>query len=197
MTLQNITHMSLVRYFSLRPSLSWSLFSLVLLVSLLFIVRWSDDVSDADLKDFSQFEMVEISLPKGYTQPDIDISEKVTEQVVEEKKEEKEQPLRFGNESGVFGDIFNTAKAPRPIYSSLPKYPASMRKAGIEGAVVIEVGVNEDGKLLYGKIIKTLGREFDLAVIRWVKTIGFYPAVDKEGKPIRCRIRLPIRFNLE
>lgn len=195
MTGQVVLYARIIRYFKLRPAFKWSVVSFIILLVLLFIIRWNTSIPLEDLVSFDQFEMVELRLPKAVTQPDINISDEVAEETVEEF-EEKEKPLQFGDESGEFSDIFNTSFPPRPIYDFLPAYPQSMRKAGIEGVVVIELGIDKNGNLLYGRIIRSLGKEFDAAVIRWARQLRFYPALDKDKKPIRCRIRLPIRFKL-
>ncbi len=195
MSNQAVLHTRIIRYFKLRPAFKWSILSFIILIVSLFIIRWNTSTIIEDLKTFDEFEMVELRLPKAITQPDIDVSDEISEETVEEIKEE-DKPLRFGDESGEFSDIFNTSFPPRPIYDFLPAYPQSMRKAGIEGVVVIELGIDENGNLLYGRIIRSLGKEFDVAVIKWAQQLKFHPALDRDKKPIRCRIRLPIRFKL-
>ena len=195
MTGQVVLYARILRYFKLRPAFKWSVVSLIMLLASLFTIRWDTSIPLEDLESFDRFEMVELRLPKAVTQPDINISDEVAEETVEEL-EEKEKPLQFGDESGEFSDIFSTSFPPRPIFDFLPAYPQSMRKAGIEGVVVIELGIDENGELLYGRIIRSLGKEFDAAVIQWARQLRFYPALDKDKKPIRCRIRLPIRFKL-
>jgi len=185
----------IVRYFSLRPALSWSLASLAVLCALLFIVRWGGDGYDPSQMEYTSLELVPMAMTKSVTQADISVSPEAEKETVEEKEEDK--PLRFGDENGEFTDDFEGGKAPMPIYSSLPDYPRSMKKAGIEGVVVIEIGLDDAGSLLYGRIIRTLGREFDMAAINWVKSIRFRPGMDRDGRRIRCRVRLPIRFKLE
>lgn len=198
MIAQILLHNRVVRYVRLRPSLMWSLASLALFTALLFIIQWNEESITIDRTAVTDFQMVELRLPQSVTQPDIDISDDITEEVVEEKKEEKkEEPLRFGDESGEYGDMFDTAVPPRPIYNALPQYPASMRKAGIEGVVVIEIGIDRNGNVLYGRIIQSLGREFDLVVLRWARTIRFHPALSRDREAIRSRVRFPVRFRLE
>ena len=83
------------------------------------------------------------------------------------------------------------------MFSRLPRYPDSMRKAGVEGVVVIELGIDESGTVVFGRIVRSLGREFDAAVIDWARGIAFRPALTKDRVPMRCRIRLPVRFKLD
>lgn len=185
------------RYFRLRPTLTWSLFSFLLLLSLLFIIRWGGlDDSDEDV-NFDDFKLVQLAqMPKAITKPDVQVTEEVTDNKIE-KEQNEDKPLQFGDDSGDFGDEFDVLVPPRLMFSVLPEYPPSMKKAGVEGVVVIMVGIDEQGKVVFGKIIKTLGREFDLAVVHWIKKQKFYPALDSNRKPFRCRFRLPVRFKLE
>ncbi len=137
--------------------------------------------------------MVELRLSRLETQADIAVSDALAP----EMKLPEERPQEFGSEDGSFEALSDTALPPRPVFSRLPRYPESMRKAGVEGVVVIELGIDESGTVVFGRVVKSLGREFDAAVIDWARGIRFRPALTKERVPMRCRIRLPIRFRLE
>lgn len=166
----------------------------MLLLTLLLCVRWNpvDDYKMYDSLD--TFTVVELRLPDMQTQPDIDVS---PTKPTEEAHIEKEKPLSFGSSDGEYNDLTEGAIPPRAVFSRLPVYPDSMRKAGIEGIVVIELGIDEAGNVTYGRIIQSLGKVFDAAVISWAGKIRFAPARDPDKRPIRCRIRVPIRFRLE
>jgi TonB family protein len=182
-------------YFRHRPHMGWSIVSFIFLFSMLFVVRWSESSDSMDFNIDETMEMVELRLSGPAQFQDIQESTDSTESLIEEKIEDK--PLTFGSDSDEFNDLENSALPPRALFSKTPKYPDSMRKAGVEGVVVIELGINETGEVLYGKIIKSLGKEFDIVVIEWAKKIKFYPAKTKERIPMKCRINLPIRFKLE
>lgn len=182
-------------YVTLRPALLWSLVSLALFLTLLFAIRWPPEDAGESM-DYVSLELVPVQLPRNVSVPDIAVSDNAEKVTIEEKKTEDEPP-RFGDDNGQFGDLSETSRAPMPIYARLPDYPVSMRKAGIEGVVIIEIGVDESGGLVYGRVIRSLGREFDLAAMSWVRSIRFRPGLDREGNPARCRVRLPIRFRLE
>ncbi len=182
-------------YVALRPALLWSLVSMAV-----------PDVCSSRYAGLRRmpvnrwitcpWSLCPVQLPRNVTVPDIAVSDNAEKVTVEEKKPEDEPP-RFGDDNGQFGDLSETSRAPMPIYARLPDYPVSMRKAGIEGVVIIEIGVDESGGLVYGRVIRSLGREFDLAAMSWVRSIRFRPGLDREGNPARCRVRLPIRFRLE
>lgn len=135
--------------------------------------------------------MVELTLKSKESAPDIAISDTAPE------TEAIERPMQFGEINNSFKNIENAATAPRPRFSSLPQYPDSMRHEGVEGTVIIELGIDETGRVLYGRIAKSLGKKFDRIVIEWAKKIFFYPARTLEREPFRCRIHLPVRFKLD
>ncbi len=176
------------RYFRLRPGLSWSIFSFVLLFLLIATVGWDNSIDRDDFKDLYQFNVVELEFPESKAEPDI---------VLPEENEEDVYEKRFGDDSGDFRDIENRVTAPKPLFTRFPEYPVSMRKAGIEGLVTIELGIDESGSVVYGIIRRSLGRDFDLGVLEWARNLQFYPATGPDGDPFKCRIILPVRFKLD
>lgn len=183
----------IVRYVRLRPPLLWSMVSFVVLFGMLFVVRWGESFDARDFASFEAFEMVELRLSRMETQADIAVSDAAAPEV----RLPEERPQEFGAEDGSYEALSDTALPPRPVFSRLPRYPESMRKAGVEGVVVIELGIDESGTVVFGRIVRSLGREFDAAVIEWAQSIRFRPALTKDRVPMRCRIRLPVRFRLE
>ena len=179
------------RFLKLRPTLSWSLAFLSIALISLFTIAWSEGEDIEDFADLEKFQMVELSIRHAQPEREIIASEAVP--VVEQQ----EKPLFFGEDLGDFEDLTSLATPPRPKFSSLPEYPASMRHEGVEGVVIIELGIDEFGTVLYGRIVESLGKKFDHAVVQWARNIRFYPALSPEGESFRCRIRLPIRFRLD
>ncbi|MBN2080005.1 MAG: energy transducer TonB [Spirochaetes bacterium] len=184
----------ILRYLRLRPALSWSIASLAAFLALMPVIQWYDLDDDPDRGDDSDLVIVEMSLPA--LQEDVDIPEPV-KQMEEAITEAIAEEIRFGEDSPEFIEITPAATAPQLRFSRLPPYPDSMRSAGTEGVVVVEIGIDETGRVLFGRIVGSLGREFDLAVIKWVRELKFYPALDSSRRPFRCRVRLPVRFTLE
>ncbi len=176
------------RFFRLRPGVSWSLFSFILLILLISTVRWENRIDRDDFKDLYQFNVVELALPESRAEADIVLPEENLDDLYEKS---------FGDSSGDFQDIDNRATAPKPLFTRFPEYPVSMREAGIEGLVTIELGIDRSGNVVYGIIQRSLGKVFDLAVIKWAKNLQFYPATGPDGNPFKCRIILPVRFKLD
>jgi len=184
----------IITYIYLRPPLMWSLISFAVLLIMMTAVRWKDSSEEKSFETLESFTVVELRMPELQKNPDIDIKDTA---VTEQEPDVREEEMRFGAADGTFETLEDGSVPPRPVFSRLPRYPDSMRKAGVEGIVVIELGIDESGVVVYGRIVKSLGREFDAAVIGWARNLRFYPATTKERKPFRCRIRLPIRFKLE
>lgn len=80
------------------------------------------------------------------------------------------------------------------VYEYL-EYPPIARQAGMEGLVVIQVVVNQDGVPVDPVIARSAGEVLDLAAVNAVMKLRFVPGKQR-GKPVRVRMAIPIRFRL-
>lgn len=76
-----------------------------------------------------------------------------------------------------------------------PPYTPEARAAGIEGLLVLELVVGDDGRVLQCRVVKGLGHGLDQSAVQTYYSKRFTPAY-KEGKPITVKINVPIRFQL-
>lgn len=77
-----------------------------------------------------------------------------------------------------------------------PKYPDLARQAGIEGTVMLNVLVGDDGKVLQVSVLQTdVTPAMDKAAIEAAKQFLFKPAKQRTV-PVRARMMVPIRFKL-
>jgi len=83
----------------------------------------------------------------------------------------------------------------KPKSSLTPDYPDLARNAGIEGTVVLEVYIDEEGRVRKVTVLKSLGFGCDEAAAARVKTVAFAPAM-MEGKPVAVRQRITFKFRL-
>ena len=83
----------------------------------------------------------------------------------------------------------------KPKSSLTPDYPDLARNAGIEGTVVLEVYIDEEGRVRKVTVLKSLGFGCDEAAAARVKTVSFAPAM-MEGKPVAVRQRITFEFRL-
>ncbi len=76
-------------------------------------------------------------------------------------------------------------------------YPVEMRKEKQESRVIAEVLIDVTGQVKAVSIVQGGGPQFDQVVLDKLKDARFRPALDKQGQPINCRVRIPISFKLD
>jgi len=100
--------------------------------------------------------------------------------------------------TGVESEIVEMSKLTiKPKLTSTPelKYPPLAKKAGIEGTVVVGVAVDEEGNVLSAKVLKSVP-ELDQAALEFVQASTF-SAGEVDGKAVRAKVKLPIKFVME
>jgi protein TonB len=77
-------------------------------------------------------------------------------------------------------------------------YPDSARVLSTEGTVVVEFVVNEDGTIANPRIAskKMLGHGLEKEAIRVISKMPKWVPGSQDGKAVRVRYRLPLRFKL-
>lgn len=110
--------------------------------------------------------------------------------------ENSEEIVISQNAGSGYLSVFEVTTLPKFIIKVKPRYPWIAEKAGIEGTVILEVDIDETGKVVDARVIKEAGFGFDEAAIEAIKKCRFSPAL-RYGKPVPIRVRLPIRFELE
>lgn len=75
-------------------------------------------------------------------------------------------------------------------------YPERARKAGIEGRVVVQFIVTEEGKVEDPRVIRGIGGGCDEEALRVIKEAEFEPGMQR-GKPVRVQYSLPVIFQLQ
>lgn len=85
--------------------------------------------------------------------------------------------------------------APELIAAVPPVYPPALRRAGVEGRVVVVFVVDEQGRVQDARVEQSSRPEFEAPALEAVRKWRFRPG-QKEGKPVRTYLRQPIRFSL-
>jgi protein TonB len=75
------------------------------------------------------------------------------------------------------------------------KYPEKAVAQNIEGEVIIEFTVDENGNVIQIKIIKDIGGCCGMAASCAIKRMKFRPAI-QNGFPVACTMRISVRFEL-
>ena len=76
------------------------------------------------------------------------------------------------------------------------KYPTQARRMGIEGTVYVVFVVNTDGTVQDVEVLRGIGGGCDEEALRVVKGAPKWTPGKQRGRPVRVRMRLPIRFKL-
>ncbi|MCW9707874.1 energy transducer TonB [Fodinibius salsisoli] len=76
------------------------------------------------------------------------------------------------------------------------EYPERAKRAGIDGRVIIQFIVTEQGNVEDPRVIRGIGGGCDKEALRVVKQAKFKPGRQR-GKPVRVQYSLPIIFRLQ
>ena len=85
--------------------------------------------------------------------------------------------------------------APVPTYIAQPEYTDDARNSRIEGAVLLQVEVDEKGIPTEAKVIRSLDKGLDRKAIEAVLKWRFKPAL-KDGKPVPSSPKIEINFKM-
>jgi len=107
---------------------------------------------------------------------------------------------KLGGVVGGHGDepIPTSRLAHPPIVISrvLPVYPRAARSRGVEGRVVLRAVITRDGRVEHAVTVLESADLFDTAAVEALRQWRFKPGRDREGKPVRVLIEVPMRFQL-
>lgn len=105
-------------------------------------------------------------------------------------------PVSMELENLVF-EIRDVDSPPVATVTVPPQYPAIARQRGIEATVNISFIVNENGEVEEPVVMQRVADGvFDRSAIRSVSSWKFKPGI-KNGKNVRVRVEIPLRFTLQ
>jgi len=85
---------------------------------------------------------------------------------------------------------------PHPLRAIQPAYPRSARQSGMQGLVKVAATLDERGVVTSVELQVSSGSALlDQAAMEAVRRAAFTPAL-QAGKPVSCRVTIPIRFQL-
>jgi protein TonB len=76
------------------------------------------------------------------------------------------------------------------------QYPKMARMANIEGRVIVQFIVDENGQVVNPKVLRGIGGGCDEEAIRVVKTLEFTPGMQR-GIPVKVHFTLPLVFKMQ
>lgn len=83
---------------------------------------------------------------------------------------------------------------PKVLERAAPLYPEAARLAGVEGTVLVQARVGEDGRVVDARVLKSVPM-LDDAALAAVRQWRFRPAMG-EGRPVAVWVAVPVRFSL-
>lgn len=78
----------------------------------------------------------------------------------------------------------------------LIQYPEDAKKSGIEGKVLVQAFIDENGKVVQTGILRGTNSALDTAAMNTVMKVKFTPAKVK-GKAVKSQVVIPIQFSLK
>ena len=75
-------------------------------------------------------------------------------------------------------------------------YPEIARKAHVEGRVIVQVIVDENGNVRDAEIVRRAGAGLDEEAIRVISEHAEFTPARQDGKPVAVKVSLPITFTL-
>lgn len=76
-----------------------------------------------------------------------------------------------------------------------PDYPFALRKAGIEGTVLVEFHVDSTGRVEQARVLRSSHREFEEPTLRAVRKWQFAPG-RYQGRAVAFRVSIPVDFRI-
>ncbi len=92
-------------------------------------------------------------------------------------------------------DVSDLEKRPEAVSQVAPVYPASLRKARIEGTVTLVFLLNEGGMVEDPRVENSTHPEFEKPALEAVRRWKFRPGM-REGQAVKTFMRLPMRFRV-
>lgn len=102
-------------------------------------------------------------------------------------------PLKADFELAKVFSLTDVDEKPKGLKMSTPLYPYSMQRSRTTGRVVVEFTLMPNGMVRDAKPIKSTHKEFEAPAVTTVVLSTWQPA-KQNGKPVACRVRIPIDF---
>jgi protein TonB len=92
-------------------------------------------------------------------------------------------------------DLASLDQSPVPRVRIAPQFPFEMKRAGINGDVLVEFIVDTEGNVQNAYVVKSSQREFEQAALQAIAKWKFKPG-RKGGRPVNVRMQQPFGFTL-
>ncbi len=86
-------------------------------------------------------------------------------------------------------------RPPNPVREVRPVYPAKCKEKNIEGAVILQVGIDEEGSVIDVELLKGAHKNLDQAAVEALRQWKYQP-IKKDGKPVPVTFTVTVDFKL-
>jgi len=93
-------------------------------------------------------------------------------------------------------ELFDVDEPPEPIKHVQPEYPKEALEKGLEGRVLVEAVIDENGNVIDARIEYSDNEIFNEAALAAMRKMKFKPA-KLRGIPVKVRIIQPFIFSLK
>jgi TonB family protein len=100
-----------------------------------------------------------------------------------------------GQGTGMVRSVAEVSQLPQFKTQVKAVYPEGAKRAGIEGAVILQVDIDAAGAVMDVQVVQGLGSGCDEAAAEAMKQSTFTPAL-AGADPVPVRIRIPYRFKI-
>ncbi len=91
--------------------------------------------------------------------------------------------------------VYEVDEPPEPVVNVQPEYPEIARQAGLEGKVLVEAVIDENGNVIDARVKYSDNEIFNQAALAAMRKMKFKPAKQK-GIPVKVKIIQPFIFKL-
>lgn len=92
--------------------------------------------------------------------------------------------------------IAGEPRLPVLVYQELPAYPERALERAIEGDVLVEVTVDEDGRVVDARLVEGAGHGFDAPAVASAWSMQFEPALDENGRPAAAVVQVLVPYRM-
>lgn len=77
------------------------------------------------------------------------------------------------------------------------KYPTIAQENGVQGRVIVQFVVNQDGSIVDPVVVRSVDPYLDKEALRVIKTMPKWKPGKQRGKPVRVKYTVPVTFKLQ